>query len=596
MKIISLFFFLLCTTLSFTQKKASDWNVLAEQELRKDSEKSLDYALKALKKAKASKNGFELGRSYLNIANAHNQDFHLDKATNNIDKAIIHFRKLKNDTMLAESYITRGYIRLDKTEFFKSADDFFKAEKHFQKAQDKPGLSRVYNALGIVYDESKNSDKAVYYYKKSLRYSRELRDTKMEGITLLNIGVVVMNDSLFNEAQKYYDQALEIFDSLNFKGGRLTTLNNIAINNRRLKRYDVSLQMYETLLDEYEQSKDSVTIARTLTNIAAVYRDKRDFASAEIVLLKSAKISETIGDQSNQRLTYGKLHLNYRDLNDFQNAYKFSILEAKTQKKIYSKEKNDQLLDLNEKYQSKEKQNQILKLSNANNLEKAKTANLRLWNYGIVGGTCFLLLSIIFLWNRRRLKHKQKTLEVSIQASEQEKVRIGKELHDGIANELITFFYKIEDTQPEIAHQVLTSYQKVRKVSHQLDNTAPHGTPISERLIDLIPDNDIETIINISPQYLELDEPIGTHIYRIAQELLINTKKYAKANTIDLQITVHNQTLFFSFKDDGIGTGNFTPGNGHKNISDRVQLMSGTINIKTDNEHGFNVKIEIPLK
>lgn len=602
MKLTTLFLLGISLSCFGQNNSAEKWNNLSEENFRLNDQKSLEYALKAKKHALKKNNLFELGRSQINIGNVYINLNKIDLSIYELRNSISIFQKLENDTMLGRSHLILGDALVWNTDYRQGTEELFKALRCFQKKPKDKWLAKVYNSLGIAYDESKNSEKAIHYYQKSLRYALNIGDSKTEGITHMNIGIILMNDSCNTEARANYDRALKIFDSINFESGKTVVLNNIAINYRRLKQYGHSINLYKKILEHYKEKKDSVLIARTLLNLASVHRDKKQYKKAESLFLHSLSISKKINYRRNLVLCYGKLALNYRDLNDFQNAYKYNLFEFNLTKKIYSSKKENQILELNEKYQTEQKENQILKLSSSNNAQKAKTANFKLLSFGIAGLLLILLIGGIWLAKSRKQKHllaiqKQKTeaLESTISASDTEKERIGKELHDGVASELISFYYEIENAQPELSHKVLTAYEKVRKVSHELDNTPRHGTIILDRLSSLIPENsEDEFDLSIEPISLELSEPLGTHLYRIIQELIINSLKYAEASKTVIYITQEIEYLSIQYQDNGKGTESFNVGNGHKNIQDRLTLLKGTGTVETSHANGFTMKIHIP--
>lgn len=589
---------------SFGQNKSAEkLNSLSEKEFQVDNDKSLEHARKANVLANKKSNQFEIGRSHLNIANSLTMSFDLDEALTEVNKSLSTFKNLRNDTMLGKTYLSRGYVYLDKAEYLNSTKDLFQALKYFKKKNHLSGISKSYNALGIVFDESRNSKKALYYYRKAADFSRKIGDRKVEGTALLNMGVILMNDSVNTEAGEYYYRALEIFDSLGFELAKITVLTNIAINHRRMKEYAQAIDVYQEVLDYSEVQKDSMLITRTLNNLANVYLNTNELYKARDMYLRALEISTAITFKDNTRTCYKNLTLTYNKLEDFENAYKYSVLEFELTTEIYNSKKENQILELNEKYQTEQKENDNLILSAENSEEKAKTANLRLWNYGIIGGTLVLSFVLFFLWNRKKQKHnlileKQKTeaLQATIDTSEEEKKRIGKQLHDGIANNLIKYFYEIEDSDPSLSHKFLTAYEEIRNVSHQLDNSARHGTAIFDRIIDLIPSNSLDKFnVNVEPMNLELKEPIGSHVYRIIQELIVNTLKYANSTKNEISIHHHKESILIHYRDNGNGTDSFRQGNGHNNIQDRIKLMKGVSEMETSIDKGFSMKFEIPL-
>ncbi|MBU3714333.1 MAG: PAS domain-containing protein [Ferruginibacter sp.] len=86
-------------------------------------------------------------------------------------------------------------------------------------------------------------------------------------------------------------------------------------------------------------------------------------------------------------------------------------------------------------------------------------------------------------------------------------------------------------------------------------------------------------------------------IYRIIEELTINTVKHSKASTIKAHLKTENQFLVLEFKDNGIGFDykKIKKGYGISNIIKKVDLFGGDCNIKTVTGRGSYFTIEFPI-
>ena len=292
-----------------------------------------------------------------------------------------------------------------------------------------------------------------------------------------------------------------------------------------------------------------------------------------------------------------------------KNLYELYKLKNNSQKGLYWHEKylknyvkldsirhNKEYSNLEVKYETQQKENQILTLENEAqkkeiSLQKSKTKT----NLAVV--SIFLVIVGGGLYIRKRKKdQKMQLLETSVKSSEQEKKRIGKELHDGIAGGLMTLVHQTETKDVGLSHKLLNSYNQIRDLSHQLNNTSMHGELFMDRLFEIVPEDKENQVFEVSIilQYLTLEEPYSTHIYRIILELFTNNLKYANASETTLSLSLEADVLTLIYADNGKGVSEFKKGNGLKSIDNRVTLLNG--NLKIDIENGFNVTIEIPHK
>lgn len=88
-------------------------------------------------------------------------------------------------------------------------------------------------------------------------------------------------------------------------------------------------------------------------------------------------------------------------------------------------------------------------------------------------------------------------------------------------------------------------------------------------------------------------------IFRIIQELVTNTIKYASASEGTISITQHDNMLNIIVEDNGIGfdpkTIERTDGMGLESIERRVEHLQGDIEIDSVIGRGTSVIIDIPL-
>lgn len=83
------------------------------------------------------------------------------------------------------------------------------------------------------------------------------------------------------------------------------------------------------------------------------------------------------------------------------------------------------------------------------------------------------------------------------------------------------------------------------------------------------------------------------HLYRIIQELINNTLKYANAKNIKISFKNEGDQLCMNYSDDGRGfvPSEIKPGSGLKNIQSRCQLLKGSFEINPMHEKsGFHAK------
>ncbi len=493
---------------------------------------------------------------------------------------------------------------------YRKIGDFTKAIEYYDSTlsgatlnQDLQMQQVSFLGKGLVYKQLTRYDDALNAYKKALKIAEQIDNLTAVGDIQNNIG------SVYSALEKH-KAALEVFR--NVKRIREETndlgiyygvaLNNLALEFLYLNKNDSARYYLDQAFTIYERINDVYGLADIPINYAILSLREGNRKNATIQWEQAKKKAFAIEADDIVLRGYLALSKEYERLNEFEMALDFNKKHQTLNDSLYTNETKNQINELQVAFDTEQKENEILRLSNENNLEKAKSANLRLTTYGITGGFLIFGLVIFFLWNRRKQKHllaieqqKIEALQKSINAVENEKQRIGKELHDVIANDLIAFAHQIESNQPVIATKVKMVYDDVRNVSHKLNYYPPITGVFADHLADLIMRTDWSFRFRVHPPDMVLPESIGSHVYRILQELMINTLKHADSPEAGILLNKYENTLDISYEDIGKGTDSFIPGDGHKSIADRIKIMNGNLEIKTEKNKGFKVTIKIPL-
>jgi two-component system NarL family sensor kinase len=96
---------------------------------------------------------------------------------------------------------------------------------------------------------------------------------------------------------------------------------------------------------------------------------------------------------------------------------------------------------------------------------------------------------------------------------------------------------------------------------------------------------------------------IETAIYRVAQEALANTRRYASADRVTLRLVRKSRQLRFTVVDNGIGfepsaarDGSPNEGMGLTSMRDRVEALEGTLGIRSARGGGMQLTAIIPME
>lgn len=213
---------------------------------------------------------------------------------------------------------------------------------------------------------------------------------------------------------------------------------------------------------------------------------------------------------------------------------------------------------------------------------------------------------------RNELEKQKAINQATVDSQEQERTEIGKELHDNV-NQILTttkLYLELALSNPELKDDLIEKSNKniiavineIRQLSRSLMDPTIGDLGLIDSVNDLIENINLTQKLFVSlkaerqlEQFLEKKHKLT--IFRIIQEALNNTIKYAHAATVEISFRLIKNNVEVIIKDNGIG---FNPshvklGAGLKNIQNRVYLINGTYTIQTAPEQGCTIIINFPI-
>ena len=239
----------------------------------------------------------------------------------------------------------------------------------------------------------------------------------------------------------------------------------------------------------------------------------------------------------------------------------------------------------------------------------------------------FGLLVIWFLSRAQKkiigVKLKEQALELTLQkellintvkTQEEERERISKELHDDVSSQLNIIHLNVHLLKEKLEGQsdfatiidhidksLQNSTQRARSISHELMPAMLKKFGLTYTLDELANSINLTEKINIKiegMQFIKIKDNFNLlHIYRILQELINNTLKYAQANKISILFSEEPDNLLkIQCQDNGIGFDSEIPteGLGMGNIRTRIKLLNGDIHFDSPDTGGFFATLNIP--
>lgn len=201
---------------------------------------------------------------------------------------------------------------------------------------------------------------------------------------------------------------------------------------------------------------------------------------------------------------------------------------------------------------------------------------------------------------------------INVSAAEQE--RIGREIHDGIGQQLTALGMLATSLERRLYHEKRAAEagaanELVQHLQQTLRDARALASGLSPIHIgpDELPDalsllvertqasSGISCRFDWDGPLGALDETVAVHLYRIVQEALHNATKHAHADRIDVVLRSADSGIVLSVHDDGIGIGSQNAGHGGLGLhimEYRARLIGASLTVAAAPDGGTVVKCE----
>ncbi len=211
---------------------------------------------------------------------------------------------------------------------------------------------------------------------------------------------------------------------------------------------------------------------------------------------------------------------------------------------------------------------------------------------------------------------ERRRLETEIlNVSEEERRRIGQDLHDGLgqmltgigllgqdlAEQLAAEGHERADDMAEITDHIKEADQYARDLSHGLIPVDVEANGLTEALRRL--SQNAERLFDVECTFREVEtvliheNTVATHLYRIAQEAVSNAVRHGEADAINIILAAGEDQLRLQVRDDGIGFDDDAvddSGMGVHIMNYRARIVGGTLEVSSEIGAGTVITCTLP--
>ena len=519
-----------------------------------------------------------------------------------------------HDSVEIAKIISRmGNVRFEEGAFLKAAECFFQSLDIAERWHDKTLVAVNRNNLAATYMETENYVEAEQHAKKAIALYQELKEAKGLANAYNSLGNVYYMQEKDSLCLLYFKQSLAQRKIAQDSAGLFKGYKNLGALYFEMADTATGIRYMKESFSYIRHPTDTISWFSGYLSLAEVFVSTNDLKMAKVYFDKCLPYLPGISDYAKLEDYYSWLSDYHKKSGDYKSAMETHQLYAAYRDSVVNKVKNGQLAELNVKYETDKKQ----QLIQEQQFEIARK------NYWIAGVLIVLMLGSLaaYLWYRnvqyRRIKklqeeaflQKERAAGALFEGEQNERIRIARDLHDSIGQQLAAVKMKLNALPPgkEVDDAALFldgTIKEVRSISHNLLPEALQfgWVPAVEELCEQmsVPGGPLILFtVNDYARTYTFTKQQELSIYRIIQEIISNTIRHAVAQRITIDVQGDDNKFTIQTTDDGKGMDlavlEQSQGIGWKNITARVNMLRGNMEISSSDSKGTQINIAIPL-
>lgn len=476
-------------------------------------------------------------------------------------------------------------------------------------------ITTLYNNLATVYLDMKNPAQAVKYALDAVKQADKCQDKSFRTQIYTVCSSIFITQEEYEAAKTYLSKAIALSQQLQQPETELGARTYYLLT---LFRTQASASEIQKLVEQTNALAAKVNSTMALVNyyqvLFYVQQTRKEWKTATQTAQKILQLPGIENYPFLQYDVYNNLHLVYKELSDFPQAYHTLELAKTLSDSLFVQEKSRQLEELSVKYETQKKELEYQKLQEKRQKEKQ---NLQLKiTFLLILMAIMAFVSLYFIQKQKlRIERQKREAEAQkrefetlqrdternatrayLKELEQERNRLAKELHDGVCNDLYALEMNASTLNESWRELLRTSRENIRRVSHELLPPTFQETTLKQVLqnyAERMTSTACKVTLITLPEECDwsvLPETYCLNIYRIIQEATGNALKHASSTEIhltlewklpNLELTISHNGKFSSTSEKGIGL---------QTMKERVMAMKGHISVEAE-----KIQIIIPL-
>ncbi len=326
-----------------------------------------------------------------------------DSAIINFEKSLNYCLEKKQDGYTALAYGDLGFTWGRKEDLEKMVSNCLKSLSIYEKLQDPVGCASALGNLAVVYGDLGQKDKAIEYSKKAVLYREKAGDINKLALACCNLSQTFLGNNIA-EAVKYQQLCVKYAEQSGSEDRLIHSYITSSLVANAQKKNQEAFEYELKVIGLLETSRSDLIMLSRRYIAAAFLADmlKKDSIITLSYFNKSMQLSKEINNKTNQRDLFLFMSNFYIRKNNFEEAYKNYKKHILYRDSISSIEKQQNIDELEKKYQTAKKDVEIERLNSNQRINQLEIEKQQ----AIINGN--------------KLEAMQKTNEISILQQQQQ--------------------------------------------------------------------------------------------------------------------------------------------------------------------------------
>lgn len=307
------------------------------------------------------------------------------------------WQKIKLYTLLGQAYADAGNLSISLDYYLLALD----ATRTELDKREKKNEILILDSIGVIFEQLGDYNQAEVYYEEALNLAHTSDLDELQMVVLSNLGVLYKNQQFYEEALVSYKSALVL--AIERQDDYIVAQNKFNIGNIFTERlqYDSAMVYYKAVEEQVKNWDSRQEYSLALIMQASINIERGEYNEAENQLTIALGIQEQINNPYIKLETYHLLSVLYEKKENFKEALNFHNLKESLKDSLNSEQ---QALEIQKKITVYEQTQMELQKT----LAKEKERVIYTRNLGI---SVVLIVVVLFLVIVFALERKQKKVE-----------------------------------------------------------------------------------------------------------------------------------------------------------------------------------------